>query len=151
MECIKDVYQDITEEWNRTFVMYPERGASYPGKDDNPLSTTGQVVIGIGQVMMDVFIVLTGIIWYLFVLCRMVKVKNLRLFGAVAPYFLIRALVYLVTHILRRMLSNFLFQRISYGMILVSLPLRFHMTIPEISSIQVIQVPSLLFSSNSSL
>ena len=63
MECIKDVYQDITDKWNRTFVMYPERGASYPGKDDNPLSTTGKVLIGIGQVMMDVFITLTGVIW----------------------------------------------------------------------------------------
>jgi hypothetical protein len=46
---------------------------------------------------MDVLIVVTGIVWYYLVYLRVLKAKNLRLFGAVAPFFLVRALAYLVT------------------------------------------------------
>ena len=63
VDCIKDAYQDLTEGWNRKMVIYPDRGGSWEGKDDNPLSITGKVLIGIGQVIMDIFITLTAIIW----------------------------------------------------------------------------------------
>ena len=43
--------------------MYPDRGGAWEGKDDNPLSLTGKVIIGIGQVIMDVSIALTALIW----------------------------------------------------------------------------------------
>ena len=65
VDCIKDAYQDLTEGWNRKMVIYPDRGGSWEGKDDNPLSITGKVLIGIGQVIMDIFITLTAIIWYI--------------------------------------------------------------------------------------
>lgn len=58
-----DLYQDITEDLNRSLVLYPERGSAHEG-NDNPLSITGQVVIGMGQVLMDMWIFIIGILWY---------------------------------------------------------------------------------------
>ena len=43
---------------------YPDRGGAWEGKDDNPLSLAGKIVLGIGQVIMDVLIVFIGIVWY---------------------------------------------------------------------------------------
>ncbi len=52
----------------------------------------GQVVIGIGQVIMDALVIFIVIIWYLFAEFRLWKIKNFRLPATILIFFVVRAL-----------------------------------------------------------
>ena len=52
---------------NRVLVTHPDRGGAYEGKLTNELSTEGRIVIGTGQVLMDLWIVIYGIVWYILI------------------------------------------------------------------------------------
>lgn len=58
--CIIDEYQNITEPVNRMFVL--EEGSAFQG-NSNQLSIGGKVFIGIGQVLMDLWVGFVGLIW----------------------------------------------------------------------------------------
>ena len=63
VECIYDAYFDWTIHANRGLVTHPNRGAAYEGKSNNDLSVEGRAVIGTGQVLMDLWIGIFGIVW----------------------------------------------------------------------------------------
>lgn len=64
--CIYDAYFDWTIHANRGLVTHPDRGGAYEGKSTNELNTAGKAVIGTGQVLMDLWIGIFGIVWYPF-------------------------------------------------------------------------------------
>lgn len=61
--CINDAYQDATLSWNRNFVVDPTQPA-YEGNNHNQLTVTGKAMIGTGQVSMDLWIAILGLVWY---------------------------------------------------------------------------------------
>ena len=73
-KCYQDTYFDATWNANRWL---RNHGAN--------------VIIGIGQVMMDAWIIFAGVAWYIFAYLRFVLVKNMRFPLAAGLMFLFRS------------------------------------------------------------
>ena len=59
--CIYDAYQSATESANRAMV--DDRSTSAFEGNSNQLSLTGRAMIGTGQVLMDLWIGVLGVVW----------------------------------------------------------------------------------------
>jgi hypothetical protein len=60
--CIYDAYQEATVGANRPLVV-DQSSSAFEG-NSNQLTLSGKAFIGTGQVLMDVWIAILGIIWY---------------------------------------------------------------------------------------
>ena len=87
-DCIHDSWQDLTHGLNRALVADPDAGSAYEG-NSKQLSAGGKAFIGIGSLIMDIYVGALGINWLL-------RVKNMRSNIAAGLFFVTRATIFLV-------------------------------------------------------